>query len=124
MFPGQIVLIDDRRTAMALAAAGKPVTLLSPPDAASLLGALWWRALADAARAAATAPMADILDCGAAPGYAMAALRCGCRALVLAPGPAFPAVTAAAATLGAVILDFRPPALTFPAMTMVHRRRT
>jgi hypothetical protein len=53
----------------------------------------------------------DILDCAAAPGTAMAALRIGQRRIVLDPGPAFTAVSAAAATLGAVVLDARPAAL-------------
>ncbi len=118
MFPGPInlpdpvILVEDRGTAMAAVALGKPVTLLSPPNAAATLGPLWWRALIDEAAAHATVPVADILDCGEAPGYAMAALRCGCRALVLARGPAFATVSAAAATLGAVVLAERPPAMT------------
>jgi hypothetical protein len=119
MFPGPVVLIDDRHAAMAAVASGRPVTLLSPPGAAATLGPLWWRALMDAAREAATAPMADILDCGAAPGYAMAALRCGCPILVLAPCPSWRAVAAAAGTIGAVVLDSRP-----PAMTILDWRRT
>jgi hypothetical protein len=118
MFPGPVVLVDERGAALAAVAAGMPVTLLSPPGAAATIGPLWWRALVDAAAAQATAPIADILDCGNAPGYAMAALRCGCRALVLAPGPAFASVSAAAATLGAAVLAERP-----PAMTMLDWRR-
>ena len=112
MFPGSIVLVEDRLTAMAAAEGGRPVTLLSPPLAAAWLGPLWWRALVDVARTRASAPLADILDCADAPGDAMAALRCGCRALVLAPCPGFARVTAAAGTLGAVVLAARPPAMT------------
>ncbi len=112
MFPGPIVLVTDRQACLAAVSAGRPVTLLSPENAAATLGPLWWRALAEAARARATAPVADILDCGDAPGYAMAALRCGCRALVLAPGPAFARVAAAATTIGATVLASRPPAMT------------
>jgi hypothetical protein len=57
-------------------------------------------------------PAEDILDCGPAPGLAMAALRVGQRQLVLDPAcPAFTAVSAAAAGLGAVVLATRPPAL-------------
>jgi hypothetical protein len=57
-------------------------------------------------------PAEDILDCGAAPGFAMAALRAGQRQLVLDPTcPAFAAVAAAAARLDAVVLGTRPPAL-------------
>lgn len=118
MFPGSIVLVEDRHTALGAVSRGRPVTLLSPPNAAAIIGPLWWYAVIAAARAKATAPLADILDCGAAPGYAMAALRCGGKALVLAPCPAFARVGAAAATLGAVVLDSRP-----PAMTMLDWRR-
>lgn len=113
MFPGPIVLVENRHTALEAAGLARPVTLLSPVDAAATLGPLWWRALIADARAHATAPLADILDCGAAPGHAMAALRCGCLALILAPGPASSRVAGAAATMGAVILDQRPPAMTF-----------
>ncbi len=112
MFPGPVVLVADFATAVEAVGAGRPVTLLSAEGAAATLGALWWRALADAAQARATAPMADILDCADAPGHAMAALRCGCRALVLAPGPGFARVAAAAASLGGTVLDTRPPAMT------------
>ena len=112
MFPGSIVLVEDRHTALAAVAAGLPVTLLSPPLAAAMLGPAWWRALVEQARGQAGATLADILDCADAPGDAMAALRCGCRALVLAPCPGAARVTAAAGTLGAVILPARPPAMT------------
>jgi hypothetical protein len=92
---------------------GWPVILQSAEAAAGYAGALWWRELVAAARAAHPAtPAADVLDCGAAPGYAMAALRAGQRVLVLDPAcPAFAAVTGAAGTLGAVVLAHRLPAL-------------
>lgn len=92
---------------------GFPVVLLSAPAAAGYAGCLWWRELIAAARAAHPAtPALDILDCGAAPGHAMAALRVGQRLLVLDPAcPAYPRVAAAAATLGAHVLPARPPAL-------------
>lgn len=112
MFPGSIVLVENRHTALEAASLARPVTLLSPVDAAATLGPLWWHALITDARARATAPLADILDCGAAPGHAMAALRCGCMALILAPGPASARVAGTAHALGAVILDQRPPAMT------------
>jgi len=94
---------------------GWPVTLLSAEAAAGFAGCLWWRELVAAARAAHPAtPAHDILDCGEAPGWAMAALRAGQRVLVLeAACPAFSAVAAAAATVGAVVLPARPPALDF-----------
>jgi hypothetical protein len=92
---------------------GRPVTLLSAPGAALFAGCLWWRELVAAARAAHPAtPACDVLDCAAAPGQAMAALRAGQLLLVLDPAcPAFAAVGAAAATLGATLLAARPAAL-------------
>jgi len=92
---------------------GWPVALLSGEAAAGYAGCLWWRELVAAARAAHPAtPALDILDCGDAPGHAMAALRAGQRILVLSPAcPAFAAVASAAAALGATVLPARPPAL-------------
>jgi hypothetical protein len=105
IFPPAVVVHGLRQARTALAP-GLPVTLLSARGAALIAGCGWWRALMQAAGAEF-----DILDCADAPGYAMAALRIGQRAIVLDPGPAFPAVSAAAATLGAIVLPERPPAL-------------
>lgn len=98
----------------ALAAAGpRGVLLLSAPGAAGSLGAAWFLALV--ARAAQAWPGAQYwaaLDCGDAPGHALAAIRAGARLLILDPGcPAFPAVAAAATEAGARIWPKRPPAL-------------
>ncbi len=93
---------------------GRPVCLLSAPAAGRYAGVGWWRALVDAARAEAAPDLAvdDVLDCGDAPGTAMAALRVGQRHLILDPRcPAFAAVTGAAATVGARVLDRRPRSL-------------
>lgn len=92
--------IDDIRAALS----GGARTVLRSPDAAVLfLGPAYWRALI--ARAEAEFPgqiEADILDCADAPGLAMAALRAGCRYLLLDPAcPGFAAVQSAAATIGA-----------------------
>jgi hypothetical protein len=89
---------------------GLPVTLLSARGAALAGGCLWWRELIDAARTAVPhTPCDDILDCADAPGRAMAALRVGQKALILAPDhPSFAAVAGAAATLGARLLARRP----------------
>jgi hypothetical protein len=94
-------------------AAGRPVLLLSAPGAGGWLGAAAWRALVAAASAEVPgAAAADALCCGAAPGHALAALRAGCRIVVLQGAlPAFPAVAAAAAEIGAVAWPARPPAL-------------
>ena len=91
---------------------GSPVRLLSARGAAGVGGCGWWMNLVKAARQThPRTPCTDLLDCGDAPGLAMAALRIGQRHLVLHPCPAFAAVTAAAATLGAVVLPTRPPTL-------------
>ena len=102
--------LDHARLALAI---GRPLVLLSAPAAAGYAGCLWWRELADIAAAEAPGLVtADVLDCGDAPGWAMAALRIGCRTLVLSPAcPAWPRVAAAAQTLGAIVLPQRPAAL-------------
>jgi hypothetical protein len=111
LYPAVVVHgLDQVRAALR---PGLPVTLLSAPGAAVFAGCLWWRALIDAARAEfPDAVLTDVLDCAAAPGQAMAALRIGQRLLVLDPAsPAFAAVNAAASPLGAIVLAVRPPAL-------------
>ncbi|MEN0074328.1 MAG: hypothetical protein AAGC69_08095, partial [Paracraurococcus sp.] len=76
---------DAAGAALVLHLAGSDgVTLLSAPGAAATLGAPWFLAILAAARAAAPGvPHAAVLDCGAAPGLALAALRAGLRDLVL-----------------------------------------
>jgi hypothetical protein len=109
-----VVTRNAAEAAAALRLAGSlPVLLLSAPGAAGSLGATGWRALVEAARRAAPNAMAaDALCCGDAPGHALAALRAGCRLLVLeAACPAFPAVRDAAAACGARVLPARPAAL-------------
>jgi hypothetical protein len=105
IFPPAVV-VHGLRHARAALAPGLPVTLLSARGAALYAGCGWWRALMQAAGAEI-----DIIDCADAPGQAMAALRIGQRRIVLDPGPAFPAVSAAAAACGAVVLPERPHAL-------------
>ena len=105
----RIICIRSRaeRDAALLAAAGHALRFLSIPDAATLLGTPGWRALVGEAHWPGA-----ILDCGAAPGFALDALRQGARALVLDPTvPAFPALAALAAEAGAALLPARPPAL-------------
>jgi hypothetical protein len=109
--PGVVVHgIDHARAALRL---GLPVVLLSGEGAALYAGCGWWQALmAMAAAAFPETPMQHVLDCAAAPGFAMAALRQGQRLLVLSRRcPGFAAVRSAAATRGATILPDRPPAL-------------
>ncbi len=99
--------------ALAAAAAGTAVVLVSAPGAALALGAPWFVAMvAQGAAAVPGVAHRAVLDCGAAPGLALAALRLGLRWLVLAPGVAArPQVAAVAALCGATLLDAPPPAL-------------
>ncbi|WP_146201810.1 hypothetical protein [Teichococcus aestuarii] len=122
-----VVVRDAAGVALALRAArGRglhgPLPLLSPPGAASWLGAPLFLALIRAGGAAPPGlepplepppePWPEpwpVLDCGQAPGHALAALRAGVAAVVLAPEcPAFP--TLAALAPGRV-LAAAPPAL-------------
>jgi hypothetical protein len=101
--------LPDARRALA---AGLPLGLLSAPGAASYAGCGWWLELTRQARAQFPGlAAADWLDCGDAPGRATAALRIGCRGLILAPSPAFAAVAAIAEGVGARLLTERPESL-------------
>lgn len=111
-----VVVYEAAGAAAALALAGpRGVLLLSAPGAAGLLGAPWFLGLAAEAAARVPPPLPPwqaALDCADAPGHALAALRAGARLLVLDPAcPAFAAVAAAAAEVGAALLPARPPAL-------------
>jgi len=67
----------------AAAEAGRPVLLLSAPGAALYAGPGWWRAMVEAARAAAPAAHCTaILDCGDDAGAAQGAIRAGVEAIV------------------------------------------
>ncbi|WP_159997341.1 hypothetical protein [Roseomonas sp. 18066] len=88
------------------------VTLVSPPGAAAWLGAPLFLAIIAAAEAEVPGVAAfAVLDCGAAPGLALAALGSGLGAVVLAPCPAFAQVAAAAAAAGTPLWPAPPPAL-------------
>jgi hypothetical protein len=77
---------------------GRPVVLLSGLGAALYAGTGWWRAMMDIGQAEFPGTvLADILDCAAAPGRAMDALRAGQRAIRLdASVPAWSRVLAIA----------------------------
>jgi delta 1-pyrroline-5-carboxylate dehydrogenase len=69
------------------AAAGRPVALLSAPDAGGYAGAGWFRALADAARnAVPQACFTAYLDCGDEAGSALSALRAAVGGVVFTGG--------------------------------------
>lgn len=89
-------------------AGAQPVAFLSAPGVAGYLGVTGFRALLEAGGGFET----GILDAAEAPGHALAALRGGFRAVVLAPAlPAFPALAALFAAHGARLLPVAPPAL-------------
>lgn len=94
-------------------AAGRPVLLVSAPGAALNAGPGWFKAVLD--EAAAEHPGANFtaaLDCAAAPGAAMAALRAGFKLVVFDVGhPSAASVLGAAAEAGAEVLGSRPEAL-------------
>lgn len=110
-YPAVIVHgVEDARTALCF---GRGLTLLSGPGAALYAGCLWWRELARLARREFPAiPVADVLDCAAAAGRALEAIRIGQRRLILSPeASGFAAVAAIAYARGVVLLRCAPPAL-------------
>jgi hypothetical protein len=113
-----VTVRDATEVAQALDAAAAlslraPLPLLSPPAAALWLSpALFLAILARGAALAQGAHWHGVLDCGAAPGHALAALRAGVTTLVLDPAcPAFARIVAAAARCGGEVWPGRPPAL-------------
>jgi hypothetical protein len=91
-------------------AAGRPVVLVSPPNAAAYLGVGFFWALVEAARAEFPGvAIESVMDCGDASGFALSALRTGFKAVVLRGDPRARArVAAIARTTGARLLA-RPP---------------
>ncbi len=75
--------LKHARAAMAAAAeAGAKVTLYSAEGAAGNAGPGWFRELIEIARSEyPDVSVTAVLDCGDAPGYALAALRAGCPAI-------------------------------------------
>ena len=69
------------------AAADCEIILLSAPGAGIYAGPGWWKALVDAARAAApNAKFSAILDCGDDAGAAQGAIRAGIEAVIFTGG--------------------------------------
>ena len=106
-------LVHDLPGAVAAltAADGRGVVLVSAPGAAAQMGAPWFLALVRQAATVAprSVPYWAVLDCGDAPGHALAALRAGLRLLILAPTcPAYRAVATAAQEVGATLWPSRP----------------
>ena len=87
---GGVILVRDwRDTEAALLAAradGTAPTLVTPEDAASFYGAGYLAALQDRARKEfADVPFSLIVDCGDAPGHALACLRAGVKLISMNP---------------------------------------
>jgi hypothetical protein len=99
-------------------AAGRPVLLLSAPGAALNAGPGWFKAVLDQAAAEHPgAPFTVALDCAAAPGAALAALRAGFKLVIFDLGhPSAASVLGAAAEAGAEVLGTRPEALDLGAL--------
>jgi len=95
----------DARRAMA---PGRPFTMLSAPGAARYAGCLWWQQLL----AQSGFRGLSFLDCGAAPGRALEALKLGITGVILTGSPEnFVLVGDIAAAQAALLLGQAPPAL-------------
>jgi hypothetical protein len=93
-------------------AAGRPVLLVSAPAAALNAGPGWFKAVLDQAAAEYPgAPFRAALDCAAAPGAALAALRAGFELVIFDLEHPSASVLGAAAEAGAEVLGSRPEAL-------------
>ncbi|TAN64386.1 MAG: hypothetical protein EPN20_08430 [Magnetospirillum sp.] len=108
--PHVVHSLAEARAVMAARDVGEAVTLESPPAAAGYHGIGWWRALVTAL----TEEFPDreikaVLDCGSAPGHALAALRAGVKSVRIdAPAETLAALTEIAAALGAAIQQKKP----------------
>lgn len=104
-------------------AAGRPVMLLSAPGAALNAGPGWFKAVLEQTAAQYPgSPFTAGLDCAAAPGAALEALRAGFKLVIFDLGhPSAASVLGAAADAGAEVLGARPEALDLG--TLNPRRR-
>jgi hypothetical protein len=115
-----VILVRDRHEAelalRAAAALGRPVALLSVPDAALNAGIGWFDAAMRHARAAA--PEADaigLIDCANRPDLVQAAFHQGIEGAVFRGRKlVFDKLADIAAQSGRMLLRRRPPALTLP----------
>lgn len=82
--PAMVISELEQARAVLLAAAGQPLYLRSPAGAAGQYGIGWWLALVKALRDEfGPTAFTAVLDCGAAPGHALAALAAGVEAVGL-----------------------------------------
>jgi hypothetical protein len=104
--------IGDLRAALEAASIlGRALTVLSIPGAAGSAGPAWFHALIQAGRAEFPhVHLTGVLDCADQPGHALAALRAGCRDLLLHDSvPAWPRVQAIAEASAARLYRSRGP---------------
>lgn len=82
-----------------------PVVVESAKGAAGYAGPMWFLEVVRAARAGhPKVNVTAVMDCGDSPGYALAALRAGCRAIRIdAPRPVKAKIKAIARQYGAVL---------------------
>jgi hypothetical protein len=119
---GQAALVAAGQAALA-AARPAGVLLLSAPGAGGFAGPAWFLGVVGAAAAAHPGvPHRAALDCADAAGTALTALRAGVRLVVLGGAcPAFAAVAAAAAEVGAAVLPARPESLDLATLDLRRR---
>jgi hypothetical protein len=108
-----VVVHTLAETCAALQAAAETqnrLTLLSPPSAAQSMGAGYFLAMVKTAqRRIPEAKCLAVLDCGTAPGLALAALRAGAKAIRLVGTPSIlRKVSEIAGQSGATVLDTSP----------------
>src|SRR5688500_11010161 len=77
--------LSQAKAAVAVAAQSRAsIELISPAAASATMGVGYFHALVDLARRSApAAAIVATIDCGDAPGHALAALRCGLKRIVL-----------------------------------------
>jgi hypothetical protein len=97
---------------------GRPVLLVSASDAAGYLGSGYFLAMIRRARHQVPGAVSiAVLDCGANPGYALAALDSGVQAVrLVAPSPVMAAVAAIARRRRALVFAVDWTCLTDPVM--------
>jgi fructose/tagatose bisphosphate aldolase len=98
--------LEHARAALAAAERlDRPITLYSAEGAGSYGGAAWFQAIVAAAQASHPGARCEaVLDCGDSVGLALAALREGCRAIVVRGAPSVRRKIAAIAEVSAARL--------------------
>ena len=114
---GKAVIVHSLAHAKAALAAahelGCPITIASAPGASATVGVRWFQSVVEqAASAYPTVSLRAEIDCAERPGEALAALRCGLKAVRFSGKPAVAAkLSAIAAQLDAEIVTGRQSAL-------------